>query len=144
LLQAEHQPHAINFPIDPTPSNPGNDALVFQTPPTTTSNVELTTGGINMSLPQSQDGKRFCVTSGVKKMLFRKVKFYDKRIHGEFNESSNTVCGLMLQWCNIASTALVPNVWWRDIQALVQKTHTHHRSNCIKAMRIKYRGTFMI
>jgi len=134
MVRIAPTPHAINFPT----SSPPVDTELFQTPTNVQSNPA--SNKRSMSLPQSEDGVRFVVQNGVKKMLFRKVKFYDKRVHGEYSESTNTVCGLMLQWCNIASTGMNPNVWWRDIQPLVQQTHTNHRNNCIKAMRVKYRG----
>jgi len=138
MIRIAPTPHAINFPT----TSPPIDTEWFQTPPNGQNNPA--SNKRNMSLPQSEDGVRFVVQNGVKKMLFRKVKFYDKRVHGAFSESTNTVCGLMLQWCNIASTGMHPNVWWRDIQPLVQQTHTNHRNNCIKAMRVKYRGKYLL
>ena len=39
------------------------------------------------------------------------MKFFHEEIHGAYNTDSDSVCGLVMQFCNISSVATEPS-WW--------------------------------
>ena len=93
----------------------------------------------DMTLSVSTNGLRLIVRSCVKKQLFRRVKFFHDELHGSYDTKTNSVCGLVMRFCNISAIAAEPR-WWFDMKPIIKKTHTDHRNNCIKAMRTRFRG----
>jgi hypothetical protein len=93
----------------------------------------------DMTLSVSTNGLRLIVRSCVKKQLFRRVKFFHDELHGSYDTETNSVCGLVMLFCNISAIAAEPR-WWFDMKPIIKKTHTDHRNNCIKAMRTRFRG----
>ncbi len=93
---------------------------------------------LDMSLALSAKGLRMVVNEGVKSVLFPKLKFFVKETHGEFDNRPATVCGLMLQYCNV--TPDDARVWWRENKLTIAKCHTSHRNNCIKSIKLRYKG----
>jgi hypothetical protein len=100
----------------------------------------LTNSGINidMSLTQIFD-PNFChiISKCIKLQVFRRCKFYNKEHHGTYNKKSTSFCGVVLKYCNIIAT----EAWWYNTQKMIVITHTNHRNNCIKAVKLKFKGT---
>ena len=84
-------------------------------------------------------GKRTCIRTCVKKLLFRRLKFFNRNKHGMFDLSPTSVCGIVIATCNVTSENATPT-WWADIRSLIVRTHTDHRNNVIKTMRTRFRG----
>lgn len=97
--------------------------------------------GGDMTLSVSTDGLRLIVRNCIKKELFKKMKFFHEEIHGAYNTDPDSVCGLVMQFCNISSVATEPS-WWFDMKPIIKRTHTDHRNNCIKSMRLRFRGKY--
>jgi hypothetical protein len=93
----------------------------------------------DMTLSVSTEGLNLIIRDCVKIQLFRKMKFFDKGKHGSYSTSTKTVCGLVMKFCNISSVQ-ADYKWWDKMRPMVMRTHTDHRNNCIKAMRVKFRG----
>ena len=94
----------------------------------------------DMTLSVSTKGLRSIITDCVKDKLFRRMKFFDKSKHASYSTSPQTVCGLVIKFCNMSSVQ-ADHKWWDMMRSTVMKIHTDHRNNCIKAMRIKFQGT---
>jgi preprotein translocase subunit SecA len=95
----------------------------------------------DMTLSVSTQGLHLIVRNIVKEKLFRKLKFFDKRKHGSYSTKTNTVCGMLIKLGNISAVE-ADHKWWDTMRSTVMRTHTDHRNNCIKAMRLRFRGTF--
>lgn len=101
----------------------------------------LTNPGINidMSLTQISDPNfRHIISQCVKLHVFRRCKFYNREHHGVYNEKATSFCGIVLKYCNIVAN----EAWWHNTRKMIVITHTNHRNNCIKAMKLKFKGTF--
>ena len=99
----------------------------------------LTNPGINidMSLTQISDPNfRHIISQCVKLQVFRRCKFYNKEHHGIYNEMPTSFCGIVLKYCNIVAN----EAWWYNTRKMIVITHTNHRNNCIKAMKLKFKG----
>jgi hypothetical protein len=94
----------------------------------------------DMTLSVSTRGVHLIVCDIVKEKLFRKLKFFDKRKHGSYSTKTNTVCGMLIKLGNISAVE-ADHKWWDTLRSTVMRTHTDHRNNCIKAMRLRFRGT---
>ena len=95
----------------------------------------------DMTLSVSTRGLHLIVRNIVKEKLFRKLKFFDKRKHGSYSTKSNTVCGMLIKLGNISAVE-ADYKWWDTMRSTVMRTHTDHRNNCIKAMRLRFRGKY--
>jgi hypothetical protein len=100
----------------------------------------LTYSGINiiMSLMQISD-PNFChiISQCIKLQVFCRCKFYNKEHHGTYNEKPTSFCGMVLKYCNIISN----EAWWYNTRKMIVISHTNHRNNCIKAVKLKFKGT---
>ena len=96
--------------------------------------------GGEMTLSVSLEGLRGMVRGVVKTRLFPKVKFLTKEKHGTYAHRPQTVCGLVMKHCNISAVDTTSE-WWDELRPSIFRTHTDHRNNCIKAIRLRYRGT---
>jgi hypothetical protein len=67
----------------------------------------------------------------VKAVLFRRVKFYKKRIHGSYDFRTGTVMALVIQCCNVQQEKVTVK-WWEQISKLIGTTVTDHRNNVVK------------
>jgi hypothetical protein len=93
---------------------------------------------IDMSLTQISDPNfRHIISQCVKLHVFRRCKFYNKEHHGVYNEKATSFCGIVLNYCNIVAN----EAWWYNTRKMIVITHTNHRNNCIKAMKLKFKGT---
>jgi hypothetical protein len=90
----------------------------------------------------SEVGKRSCIKTCVKKVLFRRLKFFDRNQHGGYDLQSNSVCSIVIATCNVRSADATPT-WWAGIRKLIVSTHTNHRNNVIKTMGLRFRGKSM-
>jgi hypothetical protein len=110
----------------------------------TTSNrpATLIEGG-EMTLSVSLNGLRGMVRGVVKTRLFPKVKFLIKEKHGMYAHRQETVCGMVMKHCNISAVDTTSE-WWNELRPTIFRTHTDHRNNCIKAIRLRYRGNVAI
>ena len=95
----------------------------------------------DMTLSVSTRGLHLIVRNIVKEKLFSKLKFFDKRKHGSYSTKTNTVCGMLIKLGNISAVE-ADHKWWDTMRSTVMRTHTDHHNNCIKAMRLRFRGTF--
>ena len=95
--------------------------------------------GGEMTLSVSLDGLRGMVRGVVKTRLFPKVKFLIKEKHGMYAHRQETVCGMVMKHCNISAVDTTSE-WWDELRPTIFRTHTDHRNNCIKAIRLRYRG----
>ncbi len=95
----------------------------------------------DMTLSVSTRGLHLIVRNIVKEKRFRKLKFFDKRKHGSYSTKTNTVCGMLIKLGNISAVE-ADHKWWDTMGSTVMRTHTDHRNNCIKAMRLRFWGTF--
>jgi hypothetical protein len=88
-------------------------------------------------------GRRLLVRDFVKKVLFRRLKFFIRELHGIYNQSGTTVCGLVIKHCNLSEHEATLD-WWSTMRKVVISTHTDHRNNVIKTMRLRFRGTLLL
>ena len=99
----------------------------------------LTNSGINidMSLTQISD-PNFChiISQCIKLQVFCRCKFYNKEHHGTYNKKPTSFCGMVLKYCNIIAN----KAWWYNTRKMIDIRHTNHRNNCIKAVKLKYKG----
>ena len=93
----------------------------------------------SMTFRVSTRGLQLIVRDLVKEKLFRRLKFFDKSKHGSYSTRTSTVCGMLIKYGNISSVA-ADHKWWDKMRSPVMRTHTDHRNNCIKAMRLRFRG----
>ena len=120
-------PHLIDLQ-----STNGGAAVVTQT---------MVSNNEDMTLSVSTRGLQLIVRDLVKEKLFRRLKFFDKSKHGSYSTRTSTVCGMLIKYGNISSVA-ADHKWWDKMRSPVMRTHTDHRNNCIKAMRLRFRGKY--
>jgi hypothetical protein len=96
----------------------------------------------DMTLSVSTQGLHLIVQNIVKEKLFCKLKLFDKRKHGSYNTKTNTVCGMFINLGNISAVEADYKWCWDTMRSTVMRTHTDHRNNCIKAMRLRFLGKF--
>ena len=92
-----------------------------------------------MSLMQISD-PNFChiISQCIKLQVFcRGCKFYNKEHHGTYIEKPTSFCGIVLKYCNVIAN----EAWWYNTRKMIVITHTNHRNNCIKAVKLKFKGT---
>jgi hypothetical protein len=94
----------------------------------------------DMILSVSTQSLHLIVRNIVKEKLFCKLKFFDKRKHGSYSTKPNTVCGMLIKLGNISAVEANYKWWWDTMHSTVMRTHTDHRNNCIKAMRLRFQG----
>ena len=103
-------------------------------------------GGLDMRMDVTPRGIKLILKDNIRAHIFRHVKFWDKDEHGLFSEDSNTVCGIVLNLCNVRSTQppIHAPTWWRETKHLVIKTHTDQRNNCIKTVHLRFNGAYNV
>jgi hypothetical protein len=69
----------------------------------------------------------------VKTVLFRRVKFYKKRIHGLYDFCTGSVMALVIQCCNVQQEKVTVK-WWEQISKLIGTKVTNHRNNVRKTV----------
>jgi len=99
-----------------------------------------------MRMDVTPRGIKLILKDNIRAHIFRHVKFWDKDEHGAFSEDSNTVCGIVLNLCNVRSTQppIHAPTWWRETKHLVIKTHTDQRNNCIKTVHLRFNGAYNV
>jgi hypothetical protein len=95
----------------------------------------------DMTMKVSTYGRRVIVRGVVKRVLFRLVKFFNRDVHGQFDLQPASVCGLIIRHANIPP-AEATALWWAQTRKLIVQTHTNHRNNVIKTMRLRFRGEY--
>ena len=60
-------------------------------------------------------GKRMMVRDFVKKVLFRRLKFFIKELHGMYHQSETSVCGLVIKNCNVPDHEATLD-WWATMR----------------------------
>jgi hypothetical protein len=97
-----------------------------------------------MTLSVLTKGLHLIVKECIKKQLFRRLKFFDKRKHGPFsNNSTKTVCGLVIKLCNLSSIE-TNHAWWKSTRPTILNIHTDHRNNYIKAIGKQFKGMQLV
>jgi hypothetical protein len=76
----------------------------------------------------------------VKQQLFWRVKSFYDDLHGQFDHHPNSVCGMVRKYCNVSVVETNLN-WWYETRRKIKRTLGNHCNNCIKAMRLRFRGT---
>ena len=104
------------------------------------SNMNMHHDFTDMTGKMTPAGKRMMVRDFVKKVLFRRLKFFIKELHGMYHQSETSVCGLVIKSCNVPDHEATLD-WWATMRKVVISTHTDHRNNVIKTMRLRFRGT---
>ena len=94
-----------------------------------------------MTGKMTPEGWRILVRNCVKTVLFCRLKFFKKDLHGIYDQRETTVCGLVIKSCNLSGQDATLK-WWATMRKIVIATHTDHRNNVIKTMRLRFRGTF--
>jgi hypothetical protein len=100
----------------------------------------LTNSGINIDISLTHiSDPNFCHINSqcIKLQEFCRCKFYNKEHHGTYNEKPTSFCGMVLKYCNIIAN----EAWWYDTRKMIVITHTNHRNNCIKAVKLIFKGT---
>jgi hypothetical protein len=99
----------------------------------------LTNPGINidMSLTQISD-PNFChiISQCIKLQAFCRCMFNNKEHHGTYKEKPMSFCDIALKYCNIIAN----KAWWNNTRKLIDISHTNHCNNCIKAVKLKFKG----
>jgi hypothetical protein len=67
------------------------------------------------------------IRTGVKQLLFRRLKFFNRTKHGGYDLRPNSVCGIVIATCNVQPKDATPT-WWADIRTSIVRTHTDHRN----------------
>ena len=93
----------------------------------------------DMTGKMTPEGRGILVCSCVKTVLFCRLKFFKKDLHGINDQRETTVCGLVIKSCNL-SPADTTLEWWATMRKIVIATHTDDRNNGIKTMRLRFRG----
>jgi hypothetical protein len=104
--------------------------------PTVVSNANA----IDMTMHITAEHMRMMVRDCVKKELFRRLKFYKKEFHGNYDFRQGSVCALVIQCCNLEHERATLQ-WWNTMQRVIVRTHTNHRNNVIKTIRVRFCGT---
>lgn len=100
------------------------------------------TPAVHIKITNDKDSVQQLVRSFVKKVLFKKVKFWDKDTYGMYSVQPKTVCSLFFQE-NSFPKAMSHDTragHWYSYLPLVGTLHTDHRNNCIKAMKKSYQS----
>jgi hypothetical protein len=93
----------------------------------------------DMTLSVSTKQLKVLVTGCVKQQLFRRVKFFDDDLHGQFDHHPDSVCGMVRKYCNVSVIETNLN-WWYETRGKIIRTLGNHRNNCIKPMRLRFCG----
>ena len=126
-------------------SNAMSPVLSSMTSSPIVSGVVSTCSGLDYSMSElTEEKRRHHIRTCVKLRIFRKLKFFVKAFHNGYNEDPETVCADMMRYCQIVPGTPKAKLWCLETRVLVMRTHTDHRNNCIKAMRPRYRGKFLI
>jgi hypothetical protein len=75
----------------------------------------------------------------VKTVLFRRLKFYNKLLHGLYNFRTGSGMARVIQFCNVEQD-LVTLQWWKPINKLIGNTLTDHRNNVSKTIHHCFEG----
>ena len=79
----------------------------------------------------------------VKTVLFRRLKFYNKLIHGLYDFRKSTVMGRVIRFCNVEQEKVTLE-WWFPINKMIGNTLTDHRNNVIKTIHHRFKGACTI
>jgi hypothetical protein len=134
----DEEPPPVNLTMVPDIAH--SYAAVSKKPPKTVQVSKRNANHVDdMTLSVSTKGVKMLVRDCVKKVLFRKLKFFDKRKYGIFSDNTNTVCGLVIRFCNMSAVE-ANHEWWEKMRPSVMKMHTDHRNNAIKSIMQKFKG----
>ena len=125
-------------------SNAMSPVLSSMTNSPIVSGVVSPCSGLDYSMSElTEEKRRHHIRTCVKLRIFRKLKFFVKAFHNDYNDNPETVCADMMRYCHIVPGTPMAQLWWLETRMLVMRTHTDHRNNCIKAMRLRYCGKFI-
>jgi hypothetical protein len=151
ITKCDHKANATNMraPSRQYHALPANDQIQALVEPDTMhlvlpsaciSNMELHHETTDMTGKMTPEGRRILVRNCVKNVLFRRLKFFKKDLHGMYDQRATSVCGLVIKSCNLPVKDATLE-WWATMRKVVIATHTDHRNNVIKTMRLRFRGT---
>jgi hypothetical protein len=116
------------------------ETMHLMIPSACVSNMELHHDATDMTGKMTPEGRRILVRNCIKNVLFRRLKFFKKDLHGMYDQRATSVCGLVIKNCNLPMKDATLE-WWATMRKVVIATHTDHRNNVIKTMRLRFRGT---
>jgi hypothetical protein len=116
------------------------DTMHLVLPSACISNMDTHHDATDMTGKMTPEGRRILVRNCVKNVLFRRLKFFKKDLHGMYDQRTTSVCGLVIKSCNLPIKDATLE-WWATMRKVVIATHTDHRNNVIKTMRLRFRGT---
>jgi hypothetical protein len=93
----------------------------------------------DMTLSVSTKQLKVLVTGCVKQQLFKRVKFFDDELHGQFDHHPDSVCSMVRKYCNVFAIEMNLN-WWYETRGKIKRTLGNHCNNCIKSMRLRFPG----
>ena len=82
---------------------------------------------------------RMMICDCVKTVLFRRLKFYNKLIHGLYNFRASSVMARVIQFCNVEQEKVTLE-WWTPINKMIGNTLTDNRNNVIKTVHHRVEG----
>ena len=82
---------------------------------------------------------RSIVKEATKTHVFRRIKFFNRYKHAEFDTAPTTLCGQIMKHCRITADAS----WWYEIRPCIIQTLTMQRNNVIKAIKNIFKGNFI-
>lgn len=99
---------------------------------------------LDMSVTLTERGKRSLLKDKIREKVFRFVKFYNRDRHGYYSNSPKSVSGMLFRYSHMNHLAdeQLQKHWFHDVRKIVVKTISDHRNNCIKAMKLRFRGTY--
>ena len=104
-------------------------------------NVTMHSSASNMPKDMTSKHMSMIIRAFVKTVLFPRLKFYHKLIHGLYDFRASSVMARVIQFCN-AEKDKVALQWWRPINKMIGNTLTDHCNNVIKTVHKGFVGKF--
>ena len=88
------------------------------------------------STSMSKNSYKVVLSAVVKSELFRVKKFINPVVDSQFSMLPNTVCGFMIQKCNVEADHEMQ--WWTQAFPIVKQAITAQRNNVIKGIKRQF------
>jgi hypothetical protein len=102
-------------------------------------NVTMHSSSKDMTKDMTSKHLKMMIRDCVKTVLFRRLKFYNKLIHGLYDFRKSTVMGRVIRFCNVEQEKVTLE-WWFPINKMIGNTLTDHRNNVIKTIHHRFKG----
>ena len=104
-------------------------------------NVTIHSSANDMTKDMTSKHMSMIIRKLVKTVLFRRLKFYNKLIHGLCNFRASSIMARVIQFCNVEKEKVTLQ-WWRPINKMIGNTLSDHRNNVIKTVHKRFEGKF--